>query len=66
MNDVERLLGRLEEFKEQTLRELQEIKDDIRALQKFKWRVVGGAAVLSFILTGLIELLQIYLKKEGL
>lgn len=65
-DNVDRVLGRLQEFKEQTLKELTEIKKDVKALQKFKWRVAGGAAVLSFLLTGFIELMNIISKMKGL
>lgn len=63
--NVDRVLGRLQEFKDQTLRELAEIRKDVKALQKFKWRVAGGVAVLSFILTGFIEVVHMILKKGG-
>lgn len=55
MNDTERVIGKLEEFKEWVMRDLHEIKSDVKALNQFKWRVAGGAAVLSVLLTVVIE-----------
>lgn len=54
MNDSDRILGRLEEFKEHTADRLEAIENKIDALQEFKWRIVGGAAVLSVISSSLV------------
>lgn len=56
MNDTERVIGKLEEFKEWAKAELTEIKSDVKALNQFKWRVAGGAAMLSIVLTALVEI----------
>ena len=61
-DDSQRILGRLEEFKDATISELvrvheslEGIKSDIQELQQFKWRVAGGAAMLAIILTAVVE-----------
>lgn len=66
MKDVERIIGELEGFKEETLRRFDRLdsKQDrtdekLESLQKFKWRIAGGAAVLSAILTGVAEFLHL-------
>ena len=62
MQDTERVIGRLEEFRSWTQKELAEIKTDVKALNQFQWRVAGGAGVLSVIIsavvTGIVELLR--------
>lgn len=55
MNDTERVIGKLEEFRDWAKDELAEIKADIKSLQSFKWRVAGGAGVLAVLLTILVE-----------
>lgn len=55
---MEMLLGELKAFRDQTQRDLAEIKSDIKSLQQFKWRVAGGAAVLSIIMTAVIEFIR--------
>ncbi len=52
------LLGELKAFRHQTEKDLSEIKKDIKSLQQFKWRVAGGAAVLSVLLAAVIELIK--------
>lgn len=59
LDGVDRILGELKEFKRATVSELNDIKKDLRALQEFKWRLAGGAAVLAFALTGVIELVRL-------
>ena len=65
MGDGERVLGELLEFKRTAIRDLDEIKRGMDSLQAFKWRVAGGAAVLSAIMTGLAEAVHIYMKIGG-
>ena len=55
MNDTERVIGKLEEFRDWAKAELTEIKSDVKALNQFKWRVAGGAGVLAVLLTILVE-----------
>lgn len=59
MNDTDRIIGELKEFKRVTITELYEIKRDVRSLQQFKWRVAGGATLLAFALTGVIEMIHL-------
>lgn len=65
----ERVLGRLEEFQRQADRRFDKIERDnsqrfsniegkIDDLNEFKWRMAGGAFVLSIALTGAIELVK--------
>ena len=54
----DRAFGRLEGKVDAIHADLADIKKDVKALQNFKWRVAGGAAVLSFILTSAIELIR--------
>lgn len=56
MSNVERILGRLEEFKLQTQRDLSEIKKDLKSINQFRWKVVGAASAISFLTTIAIQL----------
>lgn len=58
MRDAERVIGRLEEFKEWASKEFTEIKAEIRSLNRFKWKIAGGAAVVSGIVAAIIELVK--------
>jgi hypothetical protein len=58
MDDVERIIGKLEAFKEFSEKEFAEIKKDIQDLKKFKWQVYGGASLFSFITAILTERLK--------
>lgn len=53
--DINLLLGELKQFKEESLKKFDRIEEKIDRLNEFKWRVAGGAAVLSFLLTALVE-----------
>lgn len=55
MNDTDRVIGKLEEFRDWAKVELSEIKQEVKALQRFKWRVASGAAVLATVLTIVVE-----------
>lgn len=59
MDGTERIIGELKEFKRVTIKELDTIKQDIRALQNFKWRVVGGAMVIAGLVSGAFELIHL-------
>lgn len=67
LDDLQRSLGRMEgkvdgiskglsEFKTEIKQDLAEVKIDVKLLNQFKWRVAGGAAILSLILTGVVEI----------
>jgi hypothetical protein len=65
MRDTDRIIGSLEEFKEWSKREFDEIKDDIeklreevKSLNHYKWKVIGGATAVSMILAGALEVLK--------
>jgi hypothetical protein len=51
VKDADRILGRLEEFKEHTTRRLDTIDLKIDRLNEWKWRIAGGTAVISAIVT---------------
>lgn len=50
MDSPDRILGRLEEFQRSAERRFDAIEQKVDALNQFKWRVAGGAALLSFLL----------------
>lgn len=63
MTRSERLLGELSEFRAQAMDRFDrlDLKQDrtdekVDALQSFKWRVAGGAAVLSMVLSVIAEI----------
>ncbi len=65
MDDAERVLGRLEEFQNNSEKRFDDIatkfeKLDVKidALNEFKWRMAGGAVVMGLALSGLIEFIQ--------
>lgn len=58
MKDTERILGSLQEFRENTKMQhtnfehrLNIIDEKIDGLYSFKWKVAGGVAVTSFIIS---------------
>lgn len=55
MGNLERLLGRLEEFQKSAEKRFDSLEAKVDALNQFKWRVAGGAALLSVFLTATIE-----------
>lgn len=46
----------LKDFMKRTDKSLTEIRSDVRDLMKFRWMVMGGAAVSSFLFTVIFEL----------
>lgn len=52
------LLGELREFKRQTIKELQELKRDVRSLNRFHWKLIGASGAASFFATLLIEVIK--------
>ena len=61
MDYPERILGRLEEFKDATNERLDKIEDKIDALHAFKWKIAGGAAVLSIAITASVQFIKFWL-----
>lgn len=59
MIDHDRAIGTLEERSIQQGKDIAEIKSDVKTLLAFKWKVAGGAAVLSVFLTAVAELAHI-------
>lgn len=55
MKDVERVLGKLEEFRESTKVRLDRIEHKVESIQNLRWKIMGGASVVSFFLTMLIN-----------
>jgi hypothetical protein len=49
VNESDRILGKVEEGIEWLKEEIKEIKTDVKALNQFKWKVAGGAVVLSVL-----------------
>ena len=67
MSDTERVIGELKEFKRVALKEmdnlrddLREVKKEVRMLMRFKWRVAGGSAVLMTVLTAVVEAIHVW------
>jgi TRAP-type mannitol/chloroaromatic compound transport system substrate-binding protein len=52
-------IGRLEEGIGWLKKEVGEIKADVKALNEFKWRVAGGAALLSIMISLGVEIARI-------
>ena len=50
MNDTERVIGELKEFKRATLDELALIRQKVEDLNAFKWKATGTMAVVVFAL----------------
>lgn len=59
MDDLHRAVGKIEGAVEAMQSDLGEIKKDVKALNKFRWRVAGGAAVISVLISALVEFLHI-------
>lgn len=47
MNDTERVIGKLEEFREWAKDEFRELKIEVKSLNQLKWKITGGAAVIA-------------------
>lgn len=49
MIDLERAVGRLEGKMDGLIADVSEMKTDMKGLNSWKWKIAGGAAVLSAI-----------------
>lgn len=49
MSSVDMILGELREFKRATLHRLDEIERQVAASQRFRWKMIGAAGVVAFI-----------------
>lgn len=54
--EIERLLGKMEEFGRATDTRLNRIEVKVDDLLAFKWRILGFAAFAAFIATLLVEI----------
>ena len=61
MNDTERIIGELQEFKRATLLEMWELKRDIRGLLTFKWKAAG----IMGVLVAMVEVAHMYFQVKG-
>lgn len=52
------LLGELKAFRKQTVRDLKELRGDVKSLMAFRWRVISLASAASFFATLVVELLR--------
>lgn len=59
-NDTQRIIGALVEFKEQTHAEFLEIKKEIRQLNHFKLKVIGGATTASLIFAVFVKIIEAF------
>lgn len=56
--DPQHLLGRLEEFKQNTERRLDGIESKLDSLIKFKWQILGISAFITVVVSLTIEILR--------
>lgn len=56
MDKIDRVLGRLEEFKRLSEKRFDQLERKVDELREFRWRVAGGAAALSILLTVVLHL----------
>lgn len=50
----------LKDFMRRTDKSLDALQGDVRSLMKFRWMVMGGAAVSSFLFTVIFELAKAF------
>ena len=58
MQDTDRIIGKLEEFREWSKKRFDHIERQLEDLNRFKWKIAGGAAVLSGLFVALFEALK--------
>jgi uncharacterized membrane protein len=56
MDQADRIIGRLEEFKVATEKRLDKIEHKIDRLHEYKWRIAGGLAVISALTVAALHL----------
>jgi hypothetical protein len=59
MNDTDRILGELGEFKRYTIEELRELRVEVKGLSTLRWKISGALAVII----GIAELVNVLVKK---
>lgn len=60
MDDADRVIGRLEEFKDWSQKEFAFIREELHQLNRFRWTVYGGSAVVS---TAIVVLIEVFIKR---
>lgn len=70
MNDTERVIGKLEEFREWVKDQFMELKEDaketrrdVQEMKQFKWQIIGGAGAASFFVALVTTALGFLLKQ---
>lgn len=58
MNDTERVLGRLEEFKEWMSKEMHILRAEVKELNRVRWQIIGGSTVISVLVSAIGVLLK--------
>ena len=58
MDMVSRILGRLEEFQNQSEKRFDNIEKKVDRLNEFKWRMTGGAVVLGILVSFIIRAIE--------
>lgn len=58
MHDTDRIIGKLEEFKDWSKREFYLLRREVESLKQFKWQIYGGSAFVTCLLMALVELLK--------
>ena len=58
MDMVSRILGRLEEFQNQSEKRFDNIEKKVDRLNEFKWRMTGGAVVLGILVSFIIRAVE--------
>lgn len=58
MNDIDRVLGKLEANQEHTDRRLDQIETKLEQLWLFRWQIAGGAAVVTALTTAAFQILM--------
>lgn len=46
MNEYDRIIGKLEEFKESSVVRFDRLEDKVDKLSKFHWKIAGGVTVI--------------------
>lgn len=59
MNDTERVIGELKEFKRATLEELKSLRTEVKTLSEFRWKAAGVVAALM----GAVEFVHLWMTK---
>ena len=58
-DNIDRIIGRLEEFHKHTAEKLEKIEKQLEQLNEFKWRIVGISTAVSFLVTIAVSAVKI-------